>query len=575
MHPYQPGETIDGRWQVRRVLQGGLGRVYITMDLVDHFPLAIKTFQVEQADGAAVQRFRQEASVWLKLGSHPNIVGARNFFQVQDEYWLFLEYVDGGDLSEWIGTPRLDLKTTLNLALQFCDGMIHAQAAGLQAHRDVKSQNCMLTRGGQLKISDFGLAKASWTRDLKIKGGADLPMGITGAGGALGTISHAAPEQMMDAASVDARADIYSFGIMLFEMLTGELPFRGETLNEVVSQHLSAPPPRLPIGPLDTIVQACLAKQPEQRPATFSDLRARLAGVYGELLEAAAPAPPRAADFGVLESEMRAVSMIGLGEPQEALQILGRCVKERPDLRSLWYSLGFAQVQSGLPQEALTSLSKAQSLGEDFRTWIEIAMSHQLLEQYAEAERAYRRSLEMNPEYADTHYALGSLLVALERDQEALTCYRRAVDLEPEKSDLYVGLGMILARTGAVEQAQAAFEQCLRRDATHGGAWRYLGLCRQMQGDLNGALTCTERAAQLDPRHWASLGKLLEQAGGSPEALQICLQAEVDHPEAAMALGQVLLRAGKLHEGLARLEQAQQLGHPEAARMVATLRRGM
>lgn len=95
------------------------------------------------------------------MGEHPNLVRAHYFMPLNDELYLFLEYVDGGDLNDWIEEGRLgSLRTVLKLALQFCDGMVHATRKGLQAHRDIKAANCMISSDGSLKITDFGLAKA-------------------------------------------------------------------------------------------------------------------------------------------------------------------------------------------------------------------------------------------------------------------------------------------------------------------------------------------------------------------------------------------------------------------------------
>ena len=159
-------EWLDGsqkRWEIGKILGGGMGRVYIVYDHEWRDALAAKTFQDElfQRNPMVAERFTQEALAWTNLDRHENIAEARWVENIQGKPFLFLEYVSGGDLSDWIGTPRLseDLPQVLRFAVQFCDGMSHALLKGIQAHRDIKPANCLITEGHTLKVTDFGLAK--------------------------------------------------------------------------------------------------------------------------------------------------------------------------------------------------------------------------------------------------------------------------------------------------------------------------------------------------------------------------------------------------------------------------------
>lgn len=268
------GDRIQNRWEIHRILRGGMGIVYIVYDHEHREAYAAKTFQddVFARSHIAADRFTQEALTWVNLDFHQNVAEARFVQTIRGKPFLFLEYVSGGDLGGWIGSPRLieDLPQVLRFAIEFCDGMIQALSKGVKAHRDIKPQHCLVTEDNKLKITDFGLAKmfdelvleqlAGPQRDVQ-----SLSIGHTRTGLAAGTCTHMAPEQFDDAKHVDVRADIYSFGVMLFQMATGQLPFAGRTWQEFERLHKTQPPAHLSHAsahPLDALIHACLPKTP-------------------------------------------------------------------------------------------------------------------------------------------------------------------------------------------------------------------------------------------------------------------------------------------------------------------------
>jgi serine/threonine protein kinase len=191
---WQVGDQIERRWEIYKILHGGAGIVYIVYDHAFREPFAAKTFQDE---------------VFAYSPAKP---------------FLFLEYVSGGDLGSWIGTPRLteDLGQVLRFAIQFCDGMIHAMSKGITAHRDIKPRNCLITHDGMLKVTDFGLAKLFDEEKLPDAiGVGNAPYSYNLTATAIGTCTHMAPEQFSSARWVDVRADIYAFGVMLYQMVKG------------------------------------------------------------------------------------------------------------------------------------------------------------------------------------------------------------------------------------------------------------------------------------------------------------------------------------------------------------------
>jgi eukaryotic-like serine/threonine-protein kinase len=303
------GDRIQNRWEIHKILRGGMGIVYVVYEHKDRAAYAAKTFQDEVfvRNPATAERFIHEALTWVNLDVHQNITHARFIETIQGKPYLFLEYVSGGDLSGWIGTRRLteDFPQVLRFALQFCDGMIHSLSKGITAHRDIKPQNCLITEDNTLKVTDFGLAKMfdDVGADEQITDVSKLNISLTRTGMAAGTLTHMAPEQFDDAKRVDVRADIYSFGVMLYQMIEGRLPFVGRSGGDFARLHKTCEPPRLSglLPELNAVVQRCLAKSPGDRFPDFVAVREKLTGIYERLTGKPAPQPVVGKELDAIE----------------------------------------------------------------------------------------------------------------------------------------------------------------------------------------------------------------------------------------------------------------------------------
>jgi serine/threonine protein kinase len=354
------GDWIGGRFEVFEVHGGGMGVVYAALD---HAPgasaglVGLKTLRPALlGDRARRTRFLTEARLWAGIEPHANVVRAMAVEMVDGAPHLVMEWVGGGDLRGWIGTPRLTVARALRFGVEFCLGMEHALRGGVGCHRDVKPANLLVAADGTLKIADFGLARLRddflalsldgpgapipleeparpsqivWTdpRDRgpgesvpeagpgSLDGPAtmetsdDLPAEVAGTetldwvsrglgeaapegfrqtvtGSVMGTVAYMAPEQFADARAVDVRADIYAFGVVLYEMLAGRRPFEGRTPREFRRAHEAYDPrPLAPIlerrdrrlrrhaGAIEEVVLRCLVKNPAHRYATMAALR--------------------------------------------------------------------------------------------------------------------------------------------------------------------------------------------------------------------------------------------------------------------------------------------------------------
>ncbi len=238
---YRKGDKIGGRYLVHQALAGGMGEVYLCLDLQEMLPLALKTFQARYLTSPKARGyFEREAATWVALEKHPNVVRCFYMTTVNNTPFLFLEWVagaegDGTDLRDWLNRrgalePRLALEFTLDV----CRALEHAQrkVPGL-VHCDIKPENVLVAQGQLAKLTDFGLAKLVREAGLvPLDEAAPVAGGRWQVSSAGGTPPYMAPEQWRGEA-VDARTDIYAVGCLLYELLTGRWPFQAARIEDL------------------------------------------------------------------------------------------------------------------------------------------------------------------------------------------------------------------------------------------------------------------------------------------------------------------------------------------------------
>ncbi|MGE0059072.1 MAG: serine/threonine-protein kinase, partial [Dehalococcoidia bacterium] len=244
-----------------RVGEGGMGVVYKAIDKRLGTATAIKVIHEHLRDEPGyLERFRREAHVASLLTS-PYIVQVIEFGFDQNAYYLATEYVTGTRLSEVMAKGPMDPEQALSVAVQVTLALAEADVRGV-IHRDIKPENIIVTPDGSVKLMDFGIARLSYSR------------GVTQPGLFVGTVAYSAPEQFRGQA--DIRSDIYSLGIVMFQMLSGDMPFEASTIGEMIQKHAQEPPPmsrlrHLP-QPIVDLVAKCLEKQPSARYQRPSEL---------------------------------------------------------------------------------------------------------------------------------------------------------------------------------------------------------------------------------------------------------------------------------------------------------------
>ena len=281
------GSTFAGRYQIIEELgRGGMGKVYKVFDQEIQAKMALKLIRPEvSADKATIERFRNELKIARDI-SHKNICRMYDLGREAGNYFITMEYVSGEDLKSFIRRSRqLVVGTAIFIAKQVCEGLGEAHRLGV-VHRDLKPGNIMIDKEGNAKIMDFGIA-----RSISVKG-------ITGAGVIIGTPEYMSPEQV-EGKEVDQRSDIYSLGIILYEMLTGQVPFEGDTPFTIGVKHKS----EIPRDPrelntqipqyLSRLILKCLEKEKEKRYQSADDLRADLEKIEKGIPTTERPIPKR------------------------------------------------------------------------------------------------------------------------------------------------------------------------------------------------------------------------------------------------------------------------------------------
>lgn len=260
-------EIIDGKYEIlERLGSGGTSIVYKASRLYDGQIVAVKVIREELEDlKEQERRFRQEVNALSKM-SHRNIRKILSAGDWNGSLYMVTEYIDGDTLKDLIASGPLPMKQALDYALQISAGIEHAHLKQI-IHRDIKSQNILVDMEGTVKIVDFGIARVL-TNTTRTMGGKDV----------IGSVHYISPEQAKGA-EIDARADIYSFGVLMYEMFTGRLPFDGDEAVTVAMKHVNQVPeppmavnPELPRG-INDIILKCMEKEPGNRYQTASELR--------------------------------------------------------------------------------------------------------------------------------------------------------------------------------------------------------------------------------------------------------------------------------------------------------------
>jgi len=547
--------VFAGRYEIIEELGvGGMGRVYRAQDTKLNEEVALKLIKPEiAAERRAVERFRNELKTARKI-VHKNVCRMYDFHEEGKILYLTMEYVRGEDLKSLIHrTKTLSIGTAISIARQVAEGLGEAHKLGI-VHRDLKPGNIMIDKDGQAKIMDFGIARVRQEK------------GITGEGAIIGTPEYMSPEQV-EGKEADQRSDIYALGIMLFEMVTGRLPFEGETPFSIANKQKSEPPPdprklnpQIPAG-LGRVILQSLEKGKEKRYQTTGELLADLAAVEKSLPATAGTPPTTLAPsrkitvtFGLRKIAISAVAVIVvaalvlfLWKPW-APGKMPFAAAQKPNLAVLYFE-NISQDRSlddwitGIPQLLMTDLGQSKfisvlSYNEVYGILTDLGLKDAQKYSSADLTRIARQSQA-------THMITGSILKPGDKIIITLAMKESSGKDSRPWSEGFECSGEAEI-PGVVDRMTTKIKQAL-------------GLTRsQISGDLD-ALTVDITTSSIEAFKLYNEGRKLYMAGKSAESIPPLLKAVEKDPEFAMAyrsLSVALTSQGRKEEGYRYIQKA-------------------
>ena len=491
---WRVGDKIDNKYEIVRIEQGGMGVVYLCFDEQTKVPLAIKTVQYALLKGRtfmerseSVARFKQEAEAWVRLEKNLNIVQAFLVQEIEGMPYIFLEYVAGDEqygieLYDWIHRGGLqvrgqpDIPLILNFSIQFCHGMMYAESKFKEmgrpfVHRDIKPSNILITRDKVVKITDFGSVKSSAERGERIVGE---------------TPQYMSPEQWKGT-NIDTRSDIYCFGGVLYQMVTGRLPFTTANLDNYRECHLNSIP-EIPETDeqLKEIIMKCLEKDPARRYQDFNDLEKALAALYFQLTKARVEVP-EGKSLEAWELLTKGLSLAELGYYDEAIVYLLQCISSNPNDADAHNNLGVIYGRQDKLKEAIIEYKEAIRINpNDAEPHYNLGVIYGRQDKLEEAVQHYKEAIRSNPNDADAHNNLGLIYEHQGKLEEAIIEYKEAIRSNPNNAEAHNNLGVIYFQQDKMEKAEQHFREAIRVNPNYPKAHNNLGitlmeLCRNVQ----------------------------------------------------------------------------------------------
>ena len=599
------GKTILHYRVVELLGKGGMGVVYKAHDPRLNRFVAIKLLhQATAGDPDHRHRFLREARAASSL-NHPGIVTIHDIQTIDGDDLLVMEFVDGVKLGDLIGRTGLPIAVATRYALEISDALAAAHDAGI-IHRDLKPANIMVTSKGRVKLLDFGLAKLVAPRRAAAASSGQpetSTVPLTKVGAVMGTVAYMSPEQAA-AEEIDARSDIFSFGVILYEMLAGARPFQGDSTVAQLRALYSTEPPELKtlrndVSPgLQTIVNRALAKDREQRYQSIAELHADLEAVTTgqppsggpeDLTLTAVTAPqerahrptpgrsfPRRVLLTVVLAALALAAVVGVSgrwrggrdSPATSLTASGA-----PELTRAGIGLLDLYFRKGNVDRAIAAFEQANQVDPDYApAYAGLAQAY-VIKNRANPDPQWMRlalaaakeSVARNEHLAVGYVALSTVLLEGGKTDEAEQAARRAVELDPLSARANVAAGLVHVARGDLDGAEPALAKAVKLDPGDWLANLQLGLLRYRQADYERAATQIEKGLEANPEHvtlyrnLAAVYHMMNRYDRAAAALQRAL--EIEPNDAVYSnLGTLLFFQGRYGEAVHAFQKAIELG---------------
>jgi serine/threonine protein kinase/Flp pilus assembly protein TadD len=496
------GSTVSKYRILAKLGRGGMGEVYLAEDEQLGRKVAIKFLPAEVAtDERAKQRQLREARTAATL-DHPNICSIYEVGQDAEHSFIVLQYIEGETLAARLKNQLPDLPEALGIAAQIADALNEAHTRGI-IHRDIKPENIMLTARAQVKVLDFGLAKLM--NDSGDIGGNTATM-LSVPGMVMGTVPYMSPEQVRGE-ELDSRSDIFSFGIVLYELLSGRRPFQAKSTAEIMSAILTANPPPIERpslsqtgGAEERLIRKCLEKDPSLRYQAMGDLILDLQQIrrdyetgqvtpraWEPTVKLTGVTPPRKGRrlsrskleliFAGVVLAVAAVTYIWSSRPPQAAP--------RPSVLSAnpvaydAYLRGKVNVSSENRENNETAIKlfqQAVAADSNFAAaYAELGRAYTIKSRYfatvpeqkqlnEDAEVAVDKALAIDPNLAEGYFARGLMLWTPSKrfpHEQAIQAYKRAIELNPNFDEAHHQLGFVYVHIGLLDKAWQEIEKTL------------------------------------------------------------------------------------------------------------------
>jgi serine/threonine protein kinase/tetratricopeptide (TPR) repeat protein len=603
------GRTISHYRILEKLGQGGMGEVYLAEDQQLGRKVAIKFLPPEIAgDERAKQRLLREAKTAATL-DHPNICAIYEVGQEGDCSFIVLQYIEGETLAARLRHHRPDVREALAIAEQVADALKQAHARGI-VHRDIKPENIMLTTGAQVKVLDFGLAKVVHDNPTV---DADTATLLSMPGMVVGTLPYMSPEQVRGE-DLDCRSDIFSFGAVLYELLSRRRPFEAKSRAELILAILTSDPP--PIGSSglvpsgsgeEQLVHKCLEKNAALRYQTMSDLLADMRYIRkesdggltipGRTATSAKPhstgisaegKPHRlsAARVGLLLGAvalvvLAAVYLRSLRTPRPAtasgapsanspgydayLRGKVNVSSENPENNEAAIKL-FQQAIAADPNLAAAYAELARAYAIKARLFAPAAEKPKLNE---DAEVAVEKALAIDPNLAEGHFAQGLILWTPYKrfpHEQAIHAYQRAIELNPNFDEAHHQLGYIYLHIGLLDKGWQELEKALAINPGNTLARFRLGQIQMCRAKYEEAFQIFDSTPiEKNPIVGAYKANALFRLGRNEEASALIEQLLKDYPkdetgQITSIKAMMLAQAGEQTEAETAIQHAIQIG---------------
>jgi serine/threonine protein kinase len=556
--PLKKGDKIVGEFVIQDIFGGegksGMGVVYLVTNRTYDKPFVLKTFQKDENNSIA--RFRSEAEIWVASGIHKNIVQALFVDEINEKLFIGAEYIEPDEygrntITDYLKQGRISNQNIIKWTAQFCYGMNQAISRGIKVHRDIKPDNLMVDKNGNLKITDFGLSKfnnefktLNENTDEKAKGDFRKKLtglfgqrkepksnGLTDEGSFLGTILYASPEQIFNASNVDFRSDIYSFGILLYQLISvGSFPYslKGKTtVDSIALMHLQEPIIKIN-HPLAQIVYKCLSRDINNRYQNFQELLNELK-IVSEKLKIKLPINKTEMDSDLRELYIQSFTQRSLGNLNKAKELITKYINQDKIDSSAWSLKGRIESEQGDINEAIKSTLVSYDLEPyNSQTCNNLGIFYKKKNDLQNTQRFLYEAIEIDP--FNTGALTNSAILYEEKENFPLAAdlIVRAIKLAPDKKTLHFNASNIAAnvsRQKHFDKAINILELLTIVDKENINNWFNLGLNYQLTQKPNEAIKCLKFVEQKlpdDEQTLISLAKLNGEIGNYDNAILYC-----------------------------------------------------